>query len=183
MVPDVHCVRLGNTHWKQSSVLCTPSQLLLRVQKACAWASLLGSDRDFPSQVPRTGISTAHPSFPGTFSPVLPKPWALATAILPTQAPLPWQPHPLGTVQAAGPEALGTFLTFALVSSSSWQFLAGPLSPQPSSLKHPIVLTASWPRARVLLASSSPKGLLSGRCQPRRECGGPPVCFGSVLGL
>lgn len=84
----------------------------------------------------------------------------------------------LGTVQAAGPEALGTFLTFAFVSSGSWQFLAGTLSPWPGSLKRPIVPTASWPRALALLALSSPSGLLRGRCQPRNECEGLQPALG-----
>lgn len=103
---------------------------------------------------------------------------------LPT-LPLRWQPHPFGTVQAAGPEALGTFLTFALVSSSSWQLLAGPLSlhPQPSLLRCPIVLTASWSQARTLLVPSSHSGLLRDRHQPRNECGIPPATFGPALGL
>ena len=103
--------------------------------------------------------------------------------VLPAHTPLPWQLHALGTVQAAGPEALGTFLTFALVSYSSRQSLAGLLSPQPCSLKCPIVLPASWLGARALLAPSSPSGLPRGRCQPRNECGGSPAWFGPVLGL
>lgn len=172
----------------QSSASHMLSELRQRIQRACplrapGLGQPAGSDRDFPPQVPRTGSGAAHPSCLGTFSPDLPKPQAPVATVLPAHTPLPWQLHALGTVQAAGPEALGTFLTFALVSYSSRQSLAGLLSLQPCSLKCPIVLPASWLGARALLAPSSPSGLPRGRCQPRNECGGSPAWFGPVLGL
>lgn len=157
--------RLRNTHSKHSSIRC--SKLLLRVQKACArahwvWSSLPGSDWDFPSGAPGTGSGAAHPSCPGTFSPDLPKPQA--PAILPAHTPPPLAAQPPWHSAGPGPEALGTFLTFALVSSSSWQLHAGPLrpSPQPGSLRHPLF--------------SLPPGLRPGRSLHPRLLG--PAGFG-----
>lgn len=83
---------LRNTHSKQSSVHCSPSELLPRVQKPCAqaswvWSRLPGSDWDFPPRASGTGNSTAHPSCPGTFSLDLPKPQA--PTVLPAHASPP----------------------------------------------------------------------------------------------
>lgn len=138
--------RLRNNHSKQSFVHCSPSELLWRVQKACAqatwvWSSLPGSDWDFPPRAPGTGSSAAHPSCPGTFSPDLPK--ARALTILPAYAPpplaalSPWHstghwPRSPGNI----PDLCFGFLQ--LLAAACW-----PSEPEPPArlAEPPIVLT------------------------------------------
>lgn len=169
--------RLRNTLFKQATFFTHPLTYCRGPGRPVPWARLAWSSLPEVSgnfHLYLLELEAALPTLPAWELSLLtcPMPWTpVATIPLPT---LPFLGSPsLGTVQAAGPEALGTFLTSALVSSGSWQLPAGfgmrapeptcssaPLFPRPSVSGLLPLCNLPW---EALLVPSSPSGLLRGR--------------------
>lgn len=178
--PERTSPRWGTTFTPRTPLSCRQVQAWVPGARS---GPATGRDQDFPPRAPE--LAAVAPPFrwdflsdPPLFSCPRPPPHPRQPSPgSPPLAALPRQPSH-GTVQAAGPEALGTFLTFALVSSSSWQLLTGPLStPKPGSLRCPLF---SLPLGLGLVPSLHPpcQGSTERQAPPREECGVPPAVLG-----
>jgi hypothetical protein len=137
--------RLRNTHPNNLHCSHTLPTAIQGLEGLCL-VQPARNEQDFPC--PALNQKWCCPPFlPWTFSSDLPKPWAPAATICQPTFPTLGSSS-FGTVHAVGPEGLGTFLTFALVSYSSGQQVAGLQhpNPRPHKLKHSTVLTTPLPR-------------------------------------